>query len=99
MFTIIDYIRSTVEIIMNLKAEEVKESLNSQQVVGSTENPPIEYEQLLQNLEAEVRSHVRMEQQLKLNVEQLQFKQDDLESHNKELKKAIKELNDVIYAK
>lgn len=41
--------------------------------------PPNEYEQQLQLYEGEVRNHIKVEQQLKLHIEVLQDKIDDLE--------------------
>ncbi len=92
----LDYIRSSVEIIMNLRqdAEDSKgksgDSISQHSVEG--QEPPRDYEAMLQKLEAEVRSHVRLEQQLKLHIDSMQNRDDDLRSqielssaHNKEL--------------
>ena len=60
-FLIIDYIRSTVEILMNLKMEEVKTKLSEEEEAKSTNHDtPQDYEQSLQKLEAEVRNHIRV---------------------------------------
>ena len=45
----------------------------------SIDLPPKEHEQQLQQYEAEVRNHIKVEQQLKLHIEVLQEKIDDLE--------------------
>ncbi len=76
-FLIIEYIKSSIEILMNLKIEEHDESdeehpkkkkksathRSSMVSVGSTESledPPKDYEIMIQKLEAEVRSHIRV---------------------------------------
>ena len=50
----------------------------------SIDLPPEEYETQLQDYEAEVRNHIKVEQQLKLHIEVLQEKIDDLEKEKKE---------------
>ena len=47
--------------------------------IKSLELPPKEYEQQLQLYESEVRNHIKCEQQLKLHIEVLQEKIDELE--------------------
>ena len=51
----------------------------------SIELPPKEYEQQLQLYEAEVRNHIKVEQQLKLHIEVLQEKIDDMEKEKDSL--------------
>lgn len=41
----------------------------SSSLVTSREFPPKEYEEIIQGLEADVRKHIRIEQQLKLHIE------------------------------
>ena len=53
---------------------------------ASAEDPPSDYEQMLQKYEAEVRNHIKIEQQLKLHIECVQ---DKLEDQEKQLKKEI----------
>lgn len=100
--TIIDYIRTSIEILMQMKldddkggdlgkslkrdASEISNSIikrNDQTPLSSTTKsldlPPKEYEQQLQQYEAEVRNHIKVEQQLKLHIEVIQEKLDDLE--------------------
>lgn len=58
----------------------------------SLDLPPEEYEQQLQDYEAEVRNHIKVEQQLKLHIEVLQEKIDDLEKEKKDWEaKSLKE--------
>lgn len=44
------------------------------------EDPPKVYEEMIQNLEAEVRKHIRIEQQLKLHIESIESRVDELET-------------------
>lgn len=46
------------------------------------DEPPKVYEELIQSLEAEVRKHIRIEQQLKLHIESIEYRLDELESEN-----------------
>ena len=41
--------------------------------------PPKEYEELIQKLEGDIRMHIRVEQQMRLHIENLQQKIEDLE--------------------
>lgn len=45
--------------------------------------PPKEYEELVQKLEGDVRMHIRVEQQMRLHIENLQLQIDDLEKKSK----------------
>jgi hypothetical protein len=58
----------------------------------SIDLPPKEYEQQLQQYEAEVRNHIKTEQQLKLHIEVLNEKIEEFEKEKKDLKlKMVKE--------
>jgi hypothetical protein len=107
--TIIEYIRSSVEILMNLKQEEFEAnkkgrkkakskpqkliddscellSMTSQSLCSTLEKfkdgPPQEYEEAIQKLEGDVRMHIRVEQQMRLHIENLQQKIEDLGREN-----------------
>ena len=41
--------------------------------------PPMEYEEIIQKLEADIRKHIRIQNQLKLHIESLQSKADENE--------------------
>lgn len=80
---ILDYIRSSVEILMNLKIEEheeefeekVKKRIKSlwndehEALDSDCSEAPNNYETVIQKLEADVWNHISVEQQLKLYVE------------------------------
>ena len=51
--------------------------------------PPQDYEQMLQSLEEEIRNHVSVEQQLKLEAEASQTECDEAISQNQKLKEKI----------
>ena len=103
--TILAYIKTKFEDLMQLRLEEEKDSGSGKNKHGhgpgrfdvnngatseftstfhSLDLPPEEYEQQLQDYEAEVRNHIKVEQQLKLHIEVLQEKIDDLEKEKKD---------------
>ena len=59
---------------------------NESESAISGDEAPSEYEQMLQKYEAEVRNHIKIEQQLKLHIECVQ---DKLEDQEKLLKKEV----------
>ena len=98
-FAIIDYIRSSVEVLMNLKVEEDQKSPTGESSAQKSEvqNPDSlnGYEAMLQKLEEEIRNHVRVEQQLKLQIETILFKKDSYEHLKHELKAKEQEHKEV----
>lgn len=52
---------------------------SSQSSFVSLDEPPKDYEMMLQKYEAEVRNHIKIEQQLKLHIECLQDKLEEAE--------------------
>jgi len=50
-------------------------------------DPPKVYEELIQTLEADVRKHIRIEQQLKLHIESIEYRNEELEHQAEELQK------------
>lgn len=89
-------------------------NIHESQSVGSTVSlktfvldPPMEYEEIIQKLEADIRKHIRIQNQLKLHIESLQGKIDEKEKaevskdaeieqlteSNKKLKQAIIDLD------
>ena len=99
-FTVIEYIKASVEILMNMKMDEqqtqtgkkMKKTIDddlislqssSRKMNGDGDDASnsfqSQYEQQLQKYEAEVRNHIKIEQQLKLHIECVQDKLDDTE--------------------
>mmetsp|Transcript_7096 Transcript_7096/g.5354 ORF Transcript_7096/g.5354 Transcript_7096/m.5354 type:complete len:94 (-) Transcript_7096:681-962(-) len=79
-FTMLDYIKTSIEILMNMKMDEnggddkakkkrSKDSSNNNltgvisdtESMKSMEEPPKDYEVMLQKYEAEVRNHIKIE--------------------------------------
>jgi len=66
------------------KEERAKER-NNNKIVGESSQtsttPPIpeDYEKMIQKLEADIRTHIRTEQQLKLHIESLNYQGDETE--------------------
>jgi hypothetical protein len=90
-FTIVEYIKSSVEILMNMKGDDKRQGEQSMRE-SAREQLNTEYEQQLQQYEAEVRNHIKIEQQLKLHIECIQDKLDDTE---KTLKRYLQDRNEV----
>lgn len=98
--TILAYIKTKFDDLMQLRLEEEKDGGDGKKppkdrfdngatseftsTFHSIDLPPEEYETQLQDYEAEVRNHIKVEQQLKLHIEVLQEKIDDLEKEKKE---------------
>lgn len=92
----LQYIRKIYEKIYEFKNEAEME------LSSKKENECSDYEGMLQKLEAEVRQHIRIEQQLKLYVESTQAKLDELEKtfdpiKNESIKKDNEELKNTAY--
>jgi len=92
----LQYIKKTHEKIYEFKNEAEME------LSSKKENECSDYEGMLQKLEAEVRQHIRIEQQLKLYVESTQAKLDELEKtydpvKNESIKKDNEELKNATY--
>ena len=84
-FALLDNIKASIVTIINAKFEKSYDCKNSK----SRFDQPNDYELMVQNLEAEIRNHIRIEQQLKLCVESLQFKNDEI---NVQLEKSKSEI-------
>lgn len=54
--------------------------------------PPMEYEEIIQKLEADIRKHIRIQNQLKLHIESLQAKVDESEKADGSKDRMIEEL-------
>jgi predicted RNase H-like nuclease (RuvC/YqgF family) len=91
-YIILDYIRSSFEIILDIKKEEAKEEIanSNPPETPTSKGPPKDYEIMLQKLEEEIRNHIRVEQQLKILVETSQSELEDSEKEIKSLKAKIK---------
>lgn len=105
-FTVLEYIKTSIEILMNMKMEEheaeveknkklskkkarsshiseggTKGLLSGDDVDSGSElgkgDRANDYDAMLQKYEAEVRNHIKIEQQLKLHIECVQDKLDD----------------------
>ena len=84
---LIEYIKSTIDIIVALKVDskinDYKNYLNEDSNMAS------DYETLLQKLEASIRQHISYEHQFKIEYEKLLNKAEEIEKDKKSLKKQI----------
>ena len=88
ILTLIEYIKSSFDIAVQMKAEkkflELKNNLNIYD-----ENYFNDYETLLRKEESEIRSHISIEHQFKLHSEYLEQRITELEDNNFILEKKI----------
>ena len=76
-FTVLDYVKTSIEILMNMKYEQSREDalenkqkknkkndmdIDDSESVVSMDEPPQDYEKMLIKYEAEVRNHIKIEQ-------------------------------------
>ncbi len=83
---------------MNLRGEDSEARPgrdSSAQRSDHSLDPPKDYEIMVQKLEAEVRSHIRVEQQLKLHIESTQLRTEELEKNEQRHLARIKQLSEV----
>lgn len=75
-FTILEYVKTSIEILMNMKSDETKKGdsarkqpskrgavvvSDSESILSGGEGPPAAYEAQLVKYEAEVRNHIKIE--------------------------------------
>ena len=89
LLDIIEYIKSTFDIIINIKVESKIEEYLSQK--NEDINAATEYETLLQKLEGSIRQHISYEHQFKIEYEKLLNKAEEIDLENKVLTKYIEE--------
>lgn len=83
---LINYIKSTINILSTLKEEEKKQKNDKKKI----ENISEDYESLLIKEEAAIRQHIALENKLKLEYEIMSEKINSLETENELLKAKIK---------
>jgi len=87
---LIEYIKGSLEYLLQSKQEISKKSPKRMDFSESFhEKHNIEYEQLIQNLEAEIRNHIRIEHQLKIHIDDIESKIEDKESNEMKYKNTI----------
>ena len=103
---LINYIKTSIEILMNLKVEdylelkqkeereleELKNKLRSSS--SASFEPPKDYEEVIQKYEGDIRKHIRIEQQMKLHSDALQQKIEDKEKEFAKIETKILQLNE-----
>ena len=60
-FLVLDYIRTSVEILLNMKEEDESKKSQRTKKDQSLAEPPKDYEKMLQKLEGDIRTHIRIE--------------------------------------
>ena len=95
---LIEYIKSSIQILVQLKAEETIQQLERQRAEarGAEYEDSNEYEKLLRKLESDIRTYIKIEHQMKLHSENLQLRIDELEKEKNLFKQKNKQLTEVI---
>ena len=84
---IIEYIKSTIDVIASIKYEEkINEYKN---YLNEDKNAATDYETLLQKLEESIRQHISYEHQFKIEYEKLLNKAEEIDLEKKMLTKQI----------
>lgn len=87
---LIEYIKGSLEYFLQSKEEMSKLSTQKFEISESfREKSNSEYEQLIQNLEAEIRNHIRIEQQLKIHIDDIQSKLEEMEINENKYRNEI----------
>ena len=95
MLDLINYIRKSLQIIIKIKAEEELDKYIEENENKLNENAAEDYETLLRKEEAEIRSHISIEHQFKIHLDNFADKICELENDNFLLAKKI--VNKYIY--
>lgn len=92
--TLIEYIKSSIDVLIDLKVDEKIEKLEQSKKTFDENDISGESESLLRKLESDIRNHIKMEHQLKLHSESLQQRIEDLEKENSDMVVKVKSLSD-----
>ena len=85
-----------------INQSEIQSQSQSQSVMTSErshftsiEGPPKVYEDIMRQLEADIRKHIRIEHQLKLHIESVEDRVEELEREQEENQKTLTEASDL----
>ena len=87
LIDIIEYIKSTIDIIVALKVDSKINDYKN--YLNEDSNAATDYELLLQKLEASIRQHISYEHQFKIEYEKLLNKAEEIDLEKKMLEKQI----------
>ena len=84
LLDLIEYIKSTIDIIVSIKVESKVNDYRTQ--LNEDINAATEYETLLQKLESSLRQHIAYEHQIKIEYEKLLIKVEEIDEKKKTIK-------------
>ena len=90
IFNLIENLKVLINSLLTFKQSSLSEEKS--EIIQRNE----QFENMLQKLEAEVRSHIRVEHQLKLHIETNQTQTEELENENITKAKELKALHDLL---
>ena len=93
-FVVLEYIKASFEMLIKTRItiNNLDNSLCDKDNEEFIEGKPNNYELMVQSLEAEIRSRIRVEQQMKISIESLQWKLEDYEMQSNQHKRELEEL-------
>ena len=77
MKDLIEYIKNSIDIIVSIKLDE---ELQKYKFNNNNPGAVSDYEKLLQNLEQDIRGHISLEHQLRIQCEKFAEKLDEIEN-------------------
>ena len=90
LLDLIEYIKSTIDIIVSIKVESKVNDYRNQ--LNEDINAATEYETLLQKLESSLRQHIAYEHQFKIEYEKLLIKSEEIDYEKKLLENKLEKL-------
>ena len=90
LLDLIEYIKSTIDIIVSIKVESKVNDYRNQ--LNEDINAATEYETLLQKLESSLRQHIAYEHQFKIEYEKLLIKSEEIDCEKKLLENKLEKL-------
>ena len=91
--TLISYIKNHIELLINVKVTEKLSLMNSDPSLLFSEYgsdiTPTNYENLLRRYESDIRNYIKIENILKIHIEELNYKIEILEKNIESLKQKI----------
>ena len=93
ILTLVEYIDSAISVIVNLKIEDELNKINESK---KEEHEDLgDWETLLRKEEEDIRTYISNELKLKLYIDQMEEKMDNLEKENKSLLLKVKKMEDL----
>ena len=94
-FIIIEYIKTSIDIVVDIKVKNQIESFFNNYNTKSEGSNVEAYEELLRKSESDIRNHIKIEHQMKIYSDNLKAKIEELEKSKSDYKKNYLALQEV----